>query len=526
MDIFPIFPSLAPVAPGAEPPAAEAAPFAAFLDASEGAPSAASPWRDLPSLPQVADRLAVSDGGGAGPATAKGVRASAVLERLAAGEKPVVAIPFEPEVAVGDGPVSPPTVHSVEPLETPPRQALPPGTSPPEADQSESPKSVPEERADRPSPGKPANPTDGQTPGPRPHPRLEPAARPATARGARAVQVQAFIAERQIPRPAAPWSAAPDDGAETQPVVAARQSAGPCDPAVGSERSPGERTEAAAPIVAMPVTLVPPLVPAVDAKPSQPDADRLDSAHEPGGLARRKTPPSAGPGPSAKPAGDQDRAGQAGFPQPAPDAATPTRTLSSRPVAPGESGGRREAGTNEPPPSSRRIDPAGPALSQPPAGIDRAPSPVRQAAYAPPGTATLALDRDFATHVGISVARRVGEGAGDVSVRMDPPELGRVEVRLAFDDEGSLRAIVSADSSVVLDTLRRDSGDLHRALADAGIRTDGQSFRFDRQGQGGQDSGQTPRWSRPAATLADPAGEPQAETHHPLRRSSRLDLMA
>lgn len=53
---------------------------------------------------------------------------------------------------------------------------------------------------------------------------------------------------------------------------------------------------------------------------------------------------------------------------------------------------------------------------------------------------------------------------------------------------------MSAESPAALEMLRRESGDLSRALADAGVRSDSQSLRFDTRsgegfGQGGSQNG-------------------------------------
>lgn len=130
-----------------------------------------------------------------------------------------------------------------------------------------------------------------------------------------------------------------------------------------------------------------------------------------------------------------------------------------------------------------------------------------------------------------AIARKLVEGSDELTIRMDPAELGRVQVRLAFDEGGTLRAVVAADSAAVLDTIRRDSGELMRLLGDTGVRTDAQSFRFDRGSHGGagdfgQNGGGQPRWHS-----HDDRGDhnrPAEEPVHfrPLRRNGRLDLMA
>ncbi|GGB74374.1 hypothetical protein GCM10010833_31980 [Blastomonas aquatica] len=130
--------------------------------------------------------------------------------------------------------------------------------------------------------------------------------------------------------------------------------------------------------------------------------------------------------------------------------------------------------------------------------------------------------------LGIEIARRSQDGRDNLTVRLDPVELGKIQIRIQFDDQGSLRAQVSAESAVALEMLRRDSGDLVRALNDAGIRTDAQSFQFDARGQNREQNGQRPQPQefRRQDTLFD---EDQARDNPQQRRSttaSSLDLFA
>ncbi|MBB5713700.1 flagellar hook-length control protein FliK [Sphingomonas aerophila] len=136
--------------------------------------------------------------------------------------------------------------------------------------------------------------------------------------------------------------------------------------------------------------------------------------------------------------------------------------------------------------------------------------------------------------MGVHIARRVIDGSSELTVRLNPAEMGRVEVRIAFDDAGTLRATVAAERPAALDLLRRDSADLGRALNDAGVRADGQSFRFDTragtgdgqawQRNGSQQDGGRQQQSGGRGYAGDtPADEP---VYRALRTSGRVDLMA
>lgn len=135
----------------------------------------------------------------------------------------------------------------------------------------------------------------------------------------------------------------------------------------------------------------------------------------------------------------------------------------------------------------------------------------------------------FGADIGVEIARALDKGSDDLLIRLDPRHMGRIDVRLSFDHEGVLRAVMSADSSSALDMLRRESTDLNRALADAGIRADGQSLRFDSRsgGQGGQRWQGDQQGQRQAqGSLSDTFGGSDDPIYRPLRSSGHVDLMA
>ncbi|CAA9511039.1 MAG: hypothetical protein AVDCRST_MAG31-895 [uncultured Sphingomonas sp.] len=143
------------------------------------------------------------------------------------------------------------------------------------------------------------------------------------------------------------------------------------------------------------------------------------------------------------------------------------------------------------------------------------------------GSARLALGGDFTERLGAVITTQLRDGGNEVQIRMDPAELGRIHVRLSFDEGGSLRAVVGADSPQVLDAMRRDAGELGRTLAEAGVRTDAQSFRFDRGSHGGG-GGDLPRPWRHGQGEGREQSAPQADEprYRPLRSTGRIDLMA
>lgn len=95
-----------------------------------------------------------------------------------------------------------------------------------------------------------------------------------------------------------------------------------------------------------------------------------------------------------------------------------------------------------------------------------------------------------AAHVSLEITKTVSEGGNQFSIRLDPAELGRVDVKLHFGGDGRVTAAVTADHQNTLDLLRRDASLLDRALQDSGLKTDQGSLSFSLRQQGQQWQGQ------------------------------------
>lgn len=127
----------------------------------------------------------------------------------------------------------------------------------------------------------------------------------------------------------------------------------------------------------------------------------------------------------------------------------------------------------------------------------------------------------LASNIGIEVVRQISHGRSEFSIRLDPPDLGRIDVRLEFN-RGEVRAVVTSDNPATHDLLRRDAEGLARMLTDNGFRADAGAFRFDLKQDGGQNrfAGHVP-----PHVEADAVPETIAEPTRGLRRGL-LDLFA
>ena len=78
----------------------------------------------------------------------------------------------------------------------------------------------------------------------------------------------------------------------------------------------------------------------------------------------------------------------------------------------------------------------------------------------------------------VEIAARAQAGRNRFEIRLDPPELGRIDVRLDIDRSGQVTSRLTVERVETLDALRRDAGDLERALQQAGLKTADNGLQF------------------------------------------------
>ena len=114
-----------------------------------------------------------------------------------------------------------------------------------------------------------------------------------------------------------------------------------------------------------------------------------------------------------------------------------------------------------------------------------------------------------AEQIALQVQKAQLAGKDQVTIKLHPAELGRIDVKLEKGDDGVLRAVISAERSETLDLLQRDARGLERALQEAGVKTDSGSLNFNLKGQ------QDPEHGQAEARMGKPAGGADAETEGP-----------
>jgi flagellar hook-length control protein FliK len=107
--------------------------------------------------------------------------------------------------------------------------------------------------------------------------------------------------------------------------------------------------------------------------------------------------------------------------------------------------------------------------------LPAAPVPGATAAAAHTGTpASLAAQLAPA----LLTLARTADGSHQITVRLQPAELGMVQVRIATAVSGTTQIEITAENPTTLQALQRDQPQLHRTLDQAGIPTEGRTVTF------------------------------------------------
>jgi flagellar hook-length control protein FliK len=234
--------------------------------------------------------------------------------------------------------------------------------------------------------------------------------------------------------------------------------------------------------------------------------------------------PPAGPGaPDAAPAAADILLGR---PVPSPERppaqgpASPatgpvTRTATVRPAtAAGDTAGPADGG-NEPTSAPRRAEPAevtgaaAPAPAEPARAHATGTSP--HVTDAAPGPGARTLERVLAAQLveRVGTLRHRDDGDYELTLQLDPPDLGRVELRVRLEG-GVVHVQVGAQAAGTGDLLRRALPELREALVDAGLT----AGTLDIGPHTGQDGHAGAGGTRPdeATTGADPSARARTGT--------------
>lgn len=105
----------------------------------------------------------------------------------------------------------------------------------------------------------------------------------------------------------------------------------------------------------------------------------------------------------------------------------------------------------------------------------------------------------------IEIGMQAVRGVTSFQIRLDPAELGRVDVKLHIQDNGEVKANLIVDRVDTLNMLRRDASTLQNAFEQAGLKQtpDGLTFSLRGEGQQGQQQEQGRQGGRNASDISD-----------------------
>lgn len=95
--------------------------------------------------------------------------------------------------------------------------------------------------------------------------------------------------------------------------------------------------------------------------------------------------------------------------------------------------------------------------------------------------------------VAVQIKKGAAEGIDKISIRLDPGNLGNVEIKMEVGHDGRLMAVIAADKPETLQMLQKDAASLEQSLREAGLKTDQQSLSFSLRDQNQAQSGRDGR---------------------------------
>jgi flagellar hook-length control protein FliK len=78
----------------------------------------------------------------------------------------------------------------------------------------------------------------------------------------------------------------------------------------------------------------------------------------------------------------------------------------------------------------------------------------------------------------VEIVANVKSGKSSFEIRLDPADLGRIDVRVQIDQNGQVTSHLTVEKPETLSMLRQDAPQLQQALNDAGLKTDSGGLQF------------------------------------------------
>ena len=78
----------------------------------------------------------------------------------------------------------------------------------------------------------------------------------------------------------------------------------------------------------------------------------------------------------------------------------------------------------------------------------------------------------------VAIASRAQAGSNQFDIRLDPPELGRIEVHLNVDRDGQVTSHITVDRADTLQLLQSQQPQIQQALDQSGLQTADNGLQF------------------------------------------------
>jgi flagellar hook-length control protein FliK len=290
------------------------------------------------------------------------------------------------------------------------------------------------------------------------------------------------------PPPLAPARPDPASHAIDEPLAAAAVAVPTVSAAVAATTpAPGEVPEEAVSVLAAPPQAAAATqAPATNStpRPAQRHGAPAGGSAQPGAGAQAQAAPAVGDGPEA-PANDQASPVREAALAVARDRLAPGHAARGGESAPDFTAFRETLASVLP--DNASSGPAEGARATPP------PAPPALAARGPTAPPVPITDQ-----VAVHIRQAAADGDSVVRIRLQPRELGRIDVRLEIAEGGRLSAVVTAERPDTLELLTREARGLEKALAEAGLDVDSDSLAFD-LGERGESDGDGEACGAPAS---------------------------
>jgi len=97
------------------------------------------------------------------------------------------------------------------------------------------------------------------------------------------------------------------------------------------------------------------------------------------------------------------------------------------------------------------------------------------------------------TELGTTVVRMAKAGENSFDLRLDPLDLGQVDVKVEIADNGRINATFLVERKETLEMLQRDQSQLQKAFDQAGLKTDSRFAQLSLKDQSDPGNQGTPR---------------------------------